>query len=256
MKAFFSPLTEPVGAIWLLLVCLCLLLLWRRQWRKALGLGLPVGLLFLLGSLPIIDRLVGMAEQPYAVPDLSRLPTAEAVVALGSGAVQLPTNPLGFTLNGPGADRYLSAIQLTRLGKAPVLVLGGNDARPDRPGESQMILVQTWIRSWSLTPATVTNLGICADTHEEALHFAEMGARRNWRHILLVTSALHLRRAAAVFRKQGVAVVPVGCDFQVYGVGSNSPTASIFPSQRRLDLWALYLHEQIGWQVYRWRGWI
>jgi uncharacterized SAM-binding protein YcdF (DUF218 family) len=74
--------------------------------------------------------------------------------------------------------------------------------------------------------------------------------------VLLVTSALHLRRAEAVFRKQGVDVTPIACDFQVYGVPRTSAFPSPFPSQHRLDLLSLYLHEQIGWWVYKWRGWV
>ena len=253
MKVFFSTLAEPVGAIWLLLVCLCLLLLWRRQWRNAAWVGLPVGLLFLFGSLPVIDRLVWEAEWPYIVSDLSHLPEADAVVALGGGSGVVPPGPLNFSLSGGGVNRYLTAVLLTRLGKAPVLVLGGAPEAPDSPGQSQMIAVQNWIRAWALTSVIVTNLGICDTTHDEALHYAELAAQKRWTRILLVTSALHLPRAVAVFRHQGVTVVPVGCDFQTYGY---SPMRSLFPSQRRFELWALYLHEKVGWLVYRWRGWI
>jgi hypothetical protein len=68
-----------------------------------------------------------------------------------------------------------------------------------------------------------------------------------------VFAAFHLKRAVAVFRKQGVTVVPVGCDFHDNG---KPCTWNLFPSQDRFALWSLYLHEKIGWWVYRWRGWI
>ena len=142
VKTFFHPLTEPMGAIWLLLVCLCLLLLWRRQRRNA---------------------------------------------------------------------------------------------------------------AWALTSAIITKLGICDTTHDEALHCAELAVQKRWTRILLVTSALHLPRAVAVFRRQGLMVVPVGCDFKAVGISS---TWSLIPSLQRFELWALYLHEKVGWWVYRWRGWI
>jgi len=41
--------------------------------------------------------------------------------------------------------------------------------------------------------------------------------RRGWRKVILVTSALHIPRSVAVFAAQGIAVVPVVCDFQAYG---------------------------------------
>ena len=242
-----------MGAIWLLLVFLLVLLLWRRQWRNAAWVGLPVGLLFLFGSLPVVDRLVWAAERPYVTSDLRQLPGADAVVALGCGSGVVPPNPLNFCLSGGGVNRYLTGVFLTRLGKAPVLVLGGDAEAPGSPGHSQMIAVQDWIRAWALTSAMVTKLGICGTTHDEAMHCADLAAQKHWKRILLVTSALHLPRAVAVFRHQGLTVVPVGCDFKVIG---NSSTWSLIPSQQRFELWALYLHEKVGWWVYRWRGWI
>jgi uncharacterized SAM-binding protein YcdF (DUF218 family) len=65
-----------------------------------------------------------------------------------------------------------------------------------------------------------------------------------------------MRRAEAVFRKQGIQVTPIACDFQVYGVSGTAGFPSPIPSQHRLALLALYLHEIIGWRVYKWRGWV
>ena len=248
MKALINPL----GALWLFMVFGLLVQLWRRRWRSAAGTGLIVGLFFLLGNTPLIDSLVAAAEKPYAEQKLKQLPAADAVVALGGGGLLAWNNPLGFSL-GPAGDRYLTGVWLTRLGKAPVLVLGGSVPIASLPGVLQMKPVQDWIQDWRLTPSAVTNLGFCADTHEEAIKYAEMAGRHKWTCTLLVTSALHLPRALAVFRHQGLTVIPVGSDFQAYG---NSPTWSLFPLQRRFELWSLYLHEQIGWWVYRWRGWI
>jgi len=255
MKQLFSPLFDPLGALWLLLVVFLLRLLWCRQWRNAIWLGLVVILFFLLGSTPVIDRLVITAERPYVVSDLTRLPKGDAVVSLGGGHAISRFDPLGFSIGEPG-DRYLTGVLLSRLGKAPALVLGGSVPTSGQPGILEMAPVETWIKTWSLTPGSVTNLGLCTDTHDEALHYAALAARYQWKRTLLVTSALHLRRAEAVFKKQGLDIVPVGCDFQVYGVRGAACKFSLFPSQRRFVLWSLYLHEKIGWWVYHWRGWI
>jgi uncharacterized SAM-binding protein YcdF (DUF218 family) len=255
MKEFFYPVFDPLGAVWLLMVLCCLGLLHRRHWRSAAWLGFPIVLIFLLGSTPIIDRLVASAERHYVVSNVASLPPADAVVALGGGYTASPNDPLGFAVSDAGV-RVLTAIQLTRSGKAPVLVLGGAKAFPDRPKLSRMTPVQEWIQAWRLTPGTVTNLGVCGDTHDEALRYAALATQHQWKRTLLVTSALHLKRAEAVFKKQGLEIVPVGCDFQVCGMLPGEGIYSPFPSQSRFALWSLYLHEQIGWWVYRWRGWI
>ena len=94
------------------------------------------------------------------------------------------------------------------------------------------------------------------NTHDEALRFKELSAQRGWHKVILVTSALHVPRAVAVFAAQGIAVVPVACDFQTYGVPSTQGDFSPFPRQGRFYLLSLYLHEKIGWWVYRARGWV
>src|ERR1035437_4894377 len=105
-----------------------------------------------------------------------------------------------------------------------------------------------------MTTVAVTNLGLCANTHAEASRFKELSAQRGWRKAILVTSALHIPRSVAVFAAQGIAVVPVACDFQAYGVPSMGGGFSPFPRQSRFHQLALYLHEKIGWFAYRGRG--
>jgi uncharacterized SAM-binding protein YcdF (DUF218 family) len=255
MKYFFAPLLDPLGAIWLLMVVSFVWLLWRRQWRSATLLGLPISLIFIFGSTPIIERLVEVEERPYAVADLTTLPPADAVVVLGASFQLVPCDPLGFSVGDTGA-RLLPAIQLIRLGKAQALVLGGGRAYPGHPGESQMVSCQQWIEKWQLTSVPVTNLGICGVTYDEAVNYKELCASHHWKRTILVTTALHLKRAEAVFKKQGLDIVPVGCDFQRYGILMDERNYRPFPSQERFNLWSLYLHEKIGWWVYKYRGWI
>lgn len=297
MKFFFSPLLEPVGAVWLLMAIGVGFLLWRRQWRSSLWLGVPTLLLFLAGSTSVADWLVGAEESRYVNPSvaggqwsvLEGLPTADVVVALGAGESESRYDLLGFAARD-GTSRILTAIELVRLGKARTLVVGGHWV--SRSSAPQVSVLQEWAVSWGCVlgpgvqgtnlpgpphPVTdlppgpaegsgtglrqtwgaVTNLGICQNTHDEAVAFRKLGESEGWRKVLLVTSALHMRRSEALFRKQGVDVVPVPADFEVYGVErSGSGWGSPFPNQHRLVILSRYLHEKIGWWVYRWRGWV
>ncbi len=239
--------------MWFLMVLILAALLWRRRWCPAISLGVPVALIFVLGNSPLIDQLVRDSERPYFRPDMTHLPPADAVVALGSETAASLNNLLGFTVDKAGLERYLTAVELARHGKAQVVVLGGDEASTLHPGQSQMEAVQKWIKDWQMAPGPVTNLDICANTHDEALHYAQLAAANKWKSTLLVTSALHLKRAEAVFNKQGVKVVPIGCDFHGDGTACHW---TLLPSQDRFVLWSLYLHKKIGWWVYRWRGWV
>lgn len=255
MNPFFAPLAEPVGAIWCLMVLGVLWLVWRRQWQGAVWLGVPAVLIFLIGSTPLVDALVARAERPQLRTDMDSLAEADVVVALGGGFYVSENDMFGFALSA-GGSRVLTALELVRRGKARALVLGGSGPLAGKPGVAASSLVQEWVLASGMTTVAVTNLGLCANTHDEALRFKALSAQRGWRKVILVTSALHIPRSVAVFAAQGIAVVPVACDFQAYGVPSMRGDFSPFPRQSRFHQLALYLHEKIGWLAYRWRGWV
>lgn len=126
---------------------------------------------------------------------------------------------------------------------------------PGKRDEPSSRIVQDWVTSWGLVSGTVTNLGICINTHDEAVAFSKLSQDQGWMKVMLVTSALHMRRSVALFKKQGIEVTAVAADFQVQGVSQDLPF-SPFPRQHRLNLLVLYMHEKIGWWVYRARGWV
>lgn len=293
MNQFFAPLAEPVGAIWLLMVLGLAGLLWRHQWRSALWLGFPVVLLFIVGSTSVAEMLVAAEEKPWVggpgaggqltevgrqraasdnfqIGNLHHLsttnpqtaaasfqpadPPADAVIALGGGQHVSHHDVLGFAM-GEGGSRVLTAIELVRSGQARTLVLGGSWPMPGRTNVPAMWVVQAWVTSWELAGGAVTNLGICINTHDEAVAFRKLALVQGWLKVRLVTSALHMRRAVALFKQQGIAVTPVAADFHVQGVSQDMPF-SPFPRQHRLSLMTLYMHEKIGWCLYRMKGWV
>lgn len=261
-----------LGVSWLLL---------RRQWRSAIWLGIPTGLLFLLGSTPLAETLVAAEEMRWADKtetlaregfsgahrerattnvegkpgaDVKLTTPADAVIVLGGGERISKHDSLGFAL-GDGASRLLSAIELVRSNKAKTLVLGGSVPMVRHPELFSMAVVQDWVTRWALIGSSITNLGPCLTTHDEAVAFKKLKDGQGWSKVILVTSALHLRRAEALFHKLGMDVIPVAADFEAFGVSPESGF-SPFPRVHRLYLLSLYAHEKIGWWLYRARGWV
>ena len=207
-----------------------------------------------IGSQLSPAREVPPITSPGSVSAFPHTAPFDAVVALGGGERVSQHDLLGFAV-GDGGSRNLTAIQLVRLGKARTLVLGGSWPMPGRRDVPSMCVVQDWVTSWGLVGGAVTNLGICINTHDEAVAFKKLAQGQGWSRVMLVTSALHLRRSVALFAKQGIEVTPVAADFQVLGVPPDS-RFSPFPREHRLFLMYLYMHEKIGWWVYRARGWV
>jgi uncharacterized SAM-binding protein YcdF (DUF218 family) len=246
---------HPVPFTWLCMGYATGFFLWKRRWKMACLWGAPVLFLFMLGSLPWPEALLGNAEKRYLENSIANAPRADAVVMLGGIVESSKYDPQGFAVRD-SAERLLAAVELVRQGKGGVLVLGGSGANPANPNESAMSLVQDWIKQWELCKVEVLNLGICGNTHDEAVRLLQLKKERGWQRLTIVTSAFHMKRASAVIQKLNGEVNLVACDFIICGRKSNPWSAFPLPRTKRLELLETYVHEVVGWYVYRWRGWI
>jgi uncharacterized SAM-binding protein YcdF (DUF218 family) len=255
MNQWAASVVDPLALLWLSLCCVAAWLAWKRRRRAAALVGAPAALLFLFGSLPWPEALVAAREAPYAERSVANAPLADAVVMLGGIHDASVHDPFGFALRA-GGQRFVAAVQLVRDGKGKTLVLGGSGQVPGKPGQSEASLLSDLVRQWQLCTAEVLDLGICQNTHDEALRLRQLRAERGWKQITIVTSAHHLRRAEATFSKLNGPVGTVACDFRVCGVKQEPWKSFPFPQTQRLRLLQDYLHELVGGWVYRWRGWV
>jgi len=246
---------DPLALLWLGLCGAAAWLAWKRLWRSAALLGSPAMLLFIFGTLPVPEFLVAAREAPFAERSVSNAPIADVVVMLGG--IQEPSchDPFGFAL-GAGSQRLVAAVELVREGKGKALVLGGSGPLPGKPEVSEASLLCEFVRQWNLGNAEIMNLGICQNTHDEAIRLKQLRDERGWQRITLVPSAIHMTRAEAVVRKLNGPVAIVACDFRCYGVKKEPWKSFPFPQTERMKILQDYLHEVVGGVIYRWRGWI
>lgn len=187
----------------------------RPAWRRA---GFAAGVVAIAWlwtwSLPLASFWVrGQIEAAAGERSVEALPSAPAMVVLG-GAVggRRPPWRLYPDLNS-GADRMWHAARLYRAGKAPLVVLSGGTVHVEEGAEAEAMrefLVDLGV------PATAMLLeGSSTTTTENAADTARLLLPRGVRRILLVTSALHMRRARGLFERAGFEVVPAPTDIEV-----------------------------------------
>ena len=202
-------------------------------------------------STPLMAHwLVGQLESAYPPLPLSSYKPADVVIVLG-GALSPPGDgsPADF---GEAADRVVHAFRIFKAGLAPRILISGGNVFPDgRVSEGQAIadiLVELGIdRSAILVEASSRN------TYENARESLDIWKAEGFRTGLLVTSAMHMPRALAVFRKAGLVLEPASTDFRT---GTLVPfPLSILPDAASLDETTQAIKEWIGLAVYRWRGW-
>lgn len=250
---FISPLVHPVGFAWLLLLATTALCLRRRQFRPAAAAGSAALLLWILCQPWLAVLLIGKLERPWLQATLDSAPNADAIVVLGGGWRTSRSDFAALDLTACG-DRLIAGFELCRRGKAPHLVVGGDPLEPAPGMKPSSEQVRQWFYDWKIAPATFHTLGPVRSTREEAIRTRELSEKAGWKSVLLVTSAMHMRRSVATFEKAGVQIHPVACDFQVLRLPETYLGWKCFPDEDALATFGQWWHEQLGWLAYRTLG--
>jgi len=245
-----SLLLHPLTQALLLLALALLLLLLRRQRSAFCSLALGLGWLYLCSTAGFADYLMGTLEDDFPPRAMSATPEAGAIVVLG-GAIRGDTHMGTLGDLNQQADRLVYAAALYKAGKAPRLLLTGGGADGTR---SEAEIMRDLLQVMGVPARAMLLEDKSRDTHQNALYTAVMLNKLGIQRVLLVTSAFHMRRAEALFRGQGLEVIPAPTDYQRLVAPVSVPRW--LPSVG--DLWQSTnaLHEILGFWVYRYRGWL
>lgn len=249
-------LIQPVGLAWATLLILAILL-WRMKRR---GFAVLAAIMFvmitLVGSTCFPGTLLRRLERPWAGVKIADLAACDVVVVLGGG-IEPSRHEVGSMHFTGSGDRIIMGLELMRLGKAPVIAFGGSEMDVGGRKIVEADLAKEWLESWHLPEVhEVVSLGANENTRQEGEKVARLAKARGWHRVLLVTSASHMERAVAVFHKLGVETVPAPCNF-LTGADADPPLFRVtVPGGDGFDKLKVWIHEMVGWFVYKRRGWV
>ena len=189
-------------------------------------------------------------EERFPRPALPE--TVHGVVVLGGGfegAINLARG--GYELNS-GGDRFVeAAILARRFPQAKVVVTGGTGTLV-MTGEADADTAPRLLTALGVEPARMIMENRSRNTHENAVFTRQLVAPEPGETWLLVTSAFHMPRSMALFRKAGFPVLPWPVDYRTsgeegFGIFRDNPNDS-------LQNTTLALREWIGLVAYRFSG--
>ncbi|MGB3312028.1 MAG: YdcF family protein [Nodosilinea sp.] len=253
-------LIYPLGLACLLLVVALVLINRRPRWATG-AIALALILLLVSSNNWVSTGIMRSLEWRY--PDSVNLPEAEAIVVLG-GSIKPQFPPRPWIDVAEEGDRVLHGARLYLAGKAPLLVFSGG----------RITWGQGQIRSEAEDMAELAAaLGVpnramlmepdSLNTFENATYTQVLLADRGIKRILLVTSAMHMPRALAIFRKQGFEAIPAPTDFHVapdpQDSGQNTwqgRALNLMPQTENLHYLTRALKEYLGIGIYWLKGWL
>lgn len=260
LSKFLPLFIYPVGLVLILLV---LIYIFRRKPKMITWLTvICLAVVYLAGNRFISTKLVQSLEWQYLPAE--EYPRADAIVVLGGSTEAYEPPRPWYEINGAG-DRLIMAARLYHAGKAPIILVSGGliewagDYRSTPAEEMSAILQLMGVPEQAIMIQSESR-----NTYEDALYSKAVLIENKLHSIILVTSAMHMPRAAAIFRKQQIQFTPAPADYIVTQQLLSDllrPSMERFlvdsiPTSKNIHNTTNALKEYLGLLVYRIKGWL
>ena len=155
-----------------------------------------------------------------------------------------------------GIDRIWQTISLYKNGKIMKILISGDSGYVIRKGLHEADQLKEVLVKWGIPAEDIIVENKSKNTYENAQLTSDLLRQYKYKKkFLLITSALHMPRAAACFKKQNL-------EFDVFTTDHYSMKNTEFtfdqllPSINCFVMWEVYLKEVIGYTVYSLRGYL
>jgi len=227
----------------------------RRRKKRAVTAAFVLFLVFTNGF------LANKAMQLLEIGSVGReeLDRSYPVGIVLGGMIRYTSDSTQVNFNANG-DRLFQAIDLYASGKIDRILISSGSGLIQRPAFREASLIKGYLVGIGLPPGDILVETRSRNTRENAVETRALldslypdAVRQQY---LLITSASHMRRAAACFRKIGLDVVPYSTTKRTVEGRPVYAPEMILPDPAALYAWKGINHEWIGWIVYKVKGYV
>jgi len=254
----FFVLSKTLNYLGMPLVLICIAFLTagvirNARWKKRM-FWTALGMLLFFSN-GFIANLVMHAWELQATPYSQMRKYKLAIVLTGSTIPGLsPTDRVYF---GRGADRVTHTVQLYKLGLVEKIFVSGGSGRLLPIGERESEEYKKAMITMGVPSDVIMTESETRNTHESAVEVKKVIDPLGYRSedCLLVTSAFHMRRSLACYRKVGLNLDYFTTDFY-----SEPPKfhvdSLIVPKVDAIEIWTKLIREWMGFVAYKVAGYV
>ena len=151
-------------------------------------------------------------------------------------------------------DRAYMAAEIFKAEKVETIIVAAGNQPWAAARLPEAELIKSVLLSWGVPESAMILDRKSRNTRENALNSKAIADKISCNQILLVTSAAHMPRADAAFRKVGMDVIPFPTDFRVVRTSAFT-WLDFLPSAGALTMTSDAFREHIGLAVYTLKGW-
>jgi len=232
---------------WILIIFLIGLISKNLKKKKRFILASFVMLLFF--SNPFFCRvLVKMYETKPVV--LQANENFQAGIVLG-GFVSY-NDKTGGAYFSEASDRFIETVLLYKTGHISKIIVSGGNGYAIKNAFQEAYFVKDRLVQAGVLPQDILTEGLSRNTYQNAVYTKRIcDSMHLTGPFLLISSAIHIPRAEALFKKQQMDVRPYPCDFLAQTLANNFWEDYLIPSSYTLYEWDLFLKEITGLLVYK-----
>ena len=234
-------LLQPSTLIALLIVYGSILIWtgWARWGRRFVTVG--VILLLVAGLSPLGNALILPLEDRFPRANLDQPPAPTGFIVLGGAEDRLVGQARKApTLNEAG-ERMVETVMLARKFPEAKIAFSGGDAGIFYTSDSEAVGAARMLTDMGVAPDRLILEAGARDTYENAVYLKaeldKLGLLDPGKRWVLITSAYHMPRAMASFRRAGFQVEPWPVDYRTRGHADlTRPFDKVSEGLRRVDM--------------------
>ncbi len=208
LKLLYAWLLPPG----IFLLVLAALYFYYRKTKYANGLLFLFLLIYLLSVNVVSDKIIEPLENRYAQPVVSEVNGAKAIVVLAGGSYDGVPDFDGTGQNSESSTvRLVAGLRLHRELHLPMVLSGG---RLSDDIATEASLEYRFLKACGVEEQYLIKEDRSRNTAENAKFVKQICQQRNFDKVILVTSAFHMPRSVAFFKREGVDVIPYPTDYK------------------------------------------
>jgi uncharacterized SAM-binding protein YcdF (DUF218 family) len=243
LKKILGMALDPLSlSIVFIFAGLVILMASKKKQRAGKFIGLTGLIILMLSSFGITSGyLLLRLENTYPVfrPDRENTRGVKWIVILGGGKNSCPDVAVSGRLNQDGLQRLAEGIYLSREVPGARIVLSGG--LPVNGMSASRAYTMTAVRL-GIDKSRIVMQERPRDTYEEAKSIRETVKKDKF---ILVTSAYHMKRAVALFKKQGMDPIPAPAGHLIMGCSLFKPENFLLTSGN-IQNSSRAVHEMLG----------
>jgi uncharacterized SAM-binding protein YcdF (DUF218 family) len=223
----------------------------RALWKKRL-FWTALGVLYLLSN----DFLANEAMHGWEIPP-TPFDQVEKTYTYGiilTGVTHNDLQPDDRVYFRHGADRVVHTVDLYKRGIIKKILISGGTGRLVTEGRPEAMDLVKAVELMGVDTASIEIEIQSRNTYESAVNVKQILDGEEG-HFLLITSAFHMRRSMACFRRAGVDVDAFSTDFYTHP-RYFTPDALVVPKPEAIMIWHKLFKEWMGMAAYWMAGYI